>query len=171
MVSRCVGLLIYDGCDKNQINIIMKKFILILFVGLLLGACGDKNTQTNWEYIVISIKGSKIPTPCFGKDIEKYEKASDYHTLIYPDQGDIAQSLNIWGRNGWELVSTYTTVETVYPNFGDEKYHTGIKENTRTEKINFVFKRPVLKKSDTPTSNYSILDEEAAVVEEAVVAE
>ena len=46
------------------------------------------------------------------------------------------------GKEGWELVSTYTEVATVFPNFGNSEYVTGIRENVRTNVVNFVFKRP-----------------------------
>ena len=40
-----------------------------------------------------------------------------------------------------ELVDVYTIEETVHPNFGNEEYVTGLRENTRTASINYVFKR------------------------------
>jgi hypothetical protein len=46
------------------------------------------------------------------------------------------------GDEGWELVDIFEEVETVHPNFGDEDYVTGIRTNTRTQKVTFLFKRP-----------------------------
>ena len=46
------------------------------------------------------------------------------------------------GKEGWELVSTYTETATAFPNFGNSDYVTGIRDNTRTSVVNFVFKRP-----------------------------
>jgi len=50
------------------------------------------------------------------------------------------------GEDGWELVNSYTETNTVHPNFGSSEYVTGIRENTRTSVLNFVFKRPQQKK-------------------------
>lgn len=49
--------------------------------------------------------------------------------------------LNMFGIDGWELVDVYTIVETSFPNFGSEEYVTGIRENTQTSSVNYVFKR------------------------------
>ena len=40
-----------------------------------------------------------------------------------------------------ELVSAYTETGTAFPNFGSSEYVTGIRDNTRTSVVNFVFKR------------------------------
>ena len=45
---------------------------------------------------------------------------------------------------GWELVACYDSIETVFPNFGDDKYVTGLQPNVRTSTVFFVFKRPKL---------------------------
>jgi hypothetical protein len=99
----------------------MKKLFLIAVVGLLSFSCTSK-----WEYKTVSVKG------------EEQETREKFQTNIF-DVSD--ESLNLFGKDGWELVGIYDKVETVYPNFGSEDYHTGIKTNTRTAEINFVFKR------------------------------
>ena len=48
--------------------------------------------------------------------------------------------LNSLGEDDWELSSTYTILETEFPNFRNERYHTGIKTNTRIKTIVYVFK-------------------------------
>ena len=40
-----------------------------------------------------------------------------------------------------ELVQAYTETGTAFPNFGNSDYVTGIRDNTRTAVVNFVFKR------------------------------
>lgn len=86
---------------------------------------------------------------------------------------DPTSELNRLGKEGWELVSTYTTVETKYPNFGNQDYVTGIRENTHTGKINFVLKRRVDKSSgsEKAASQTPAIEEtvEAAVEEEVEV--
>ena len=57
-----------------------------------------------------------------------------------PDQ-KMEKTFNELGKEGWELVSTYTETATAFPNFGNSDYVTGIRDNTRTSVVNFVFKR------------------------------
>ena len=66
------------------------------------------------------------------------ETLADYGALVYGDQ---TAMLNKMGKEGWELVSTYTETATAFPNFGNSDYVTGIRDNTRTSVVNFVFKR------------------------------
>lgn len=97
----------------------MKKLLLFCAISFLLSSCGS----TNWEYKIVSVEG---------KESEKYS----------PREISVSnEDLNLFGKEGWELVDIYTITETVHPNFGDEKYVTGLQPNTRTSKVNFVFKR------------------------------
>lgn len=123
----------------------MRQSICILLLGLLLCACGSSSQK--WEYTILSYQGSIIPQTSSTEDLVEQLSNADYNTasikpLNFPSEAAISDRLNVCGKDGWELVDTYTTVETAYPNFGNEDYHTGIKTNTRTLTINFVFKRP-----------------------------
>lgn len=121
----------------------MKQSIIILLLALVLGACSNKDTAPQqWEYNIVSFPGSKLPTVYSPNDEKALIELSNSQTLHFPEASSIPNSLNLYGKEGWELVSVYTTTETVFPNFGDPSYHTGVKENTRTNTINFVFKRP-----------------------------
>lgn len=110
----------------------MKK-IVSLFGGICLlffsGCSFSFNSQEDkvgWEYKeVIS----------FGNAVIK-----DFGNNLFDSQ---IKGLNELGKDGWELVGVYTTIETVFPNFGNQGYHTGIKSNTRTNKIVYVLKRKV----------------------------
>lgn len=97
----------------------MKKAIFIFTACLMLAACGN----TQWEYKVVSVPGYS---------------SSDYGPMAF---GDETSMLNEMGEEGWELVDTYTETSTAFPNFGNEQYVTGLQPNTRTSRINFVFKR------------------------------
>jgi len=56
-----------------------------------------------------------------------------------------SSALQKLGRQGWELVGTVTDVETSFPNFGNEEYHTGIKSNTHTRTAFLLFKKSRLR--------------------------
>lgn len=99
----------------------MKNLLLITFVGLMLFSCTPK-----WEYKTVSVKGEE-------QEMMSKFKANEF------DVSD--ESLNLFGKEGWELVGIYEKIETVHPNFGNEEYVSGIQPNVRTAEFNFVFKR------------------------------
>ncbi|HEY1046606.1 MAG TPA: DUF4177 domain-containing protein [Bacteroidia bacterium] len=98
----------------------MKKVLLITILGLLISSCSSK-----WEYKVVIVKGTEKEQSKF--DPKKFEITNE--------------SLNLFGKDGWELVNVYPTTETVHPNFGNSEYVTGMQPNVRTSELNFVFKR------------------------------
>lgn len=98
----------------------MKKIFFILILGIGISSCAS-----NWEYKVVTVKGEE-------KEVSKFDS----------NKFDISdESLNLFGKDGWELVDIYETTETVHPNFGNSEYVSGIQPNVRTAGINFVFKR------------------------------
>lgn len=98
----------------------MKKLFMILALVLTMSACSMKS---NWEYKIVTIEA---------------KSESDFAPNTFSIS---SEDLNLFGMEGWELVDVYTTLETVHPNFGNSEYVTGIRENTRTESVNYVFKR------------------------------
>lgn len=98
----------------------MKKIFLILVLGLSIASC-----TTKWEYKVVTVKSTEKEVSNF--DPKKFEVTDE--------------NLNLFGKDGWELVDAYTTTETVHPNFGNSEYVNGIQPNVRTAEINFIFKR------------------------------
>ena len=99
----------------------MKKLFLIAVVGLLSFSCTSK-----WEYKTVSVKGEEQGT------LAKFQ----------PNKFDVSdEALNLFGKDGWELVGIYEKTETVHPNFGNDQYVSGLQPNVRTAEINFVFKR------------------------------
>lgn len=110
---------------KRIIKSISKKGFIPLCLLLFVVSFVSCDKEENWEYKVISISG----TTSFYRDL-------DACTFIDP-----TGQLNALGKEGWELVTTYTEVETKHPNFGNKEYVTGLQPNTRTHKINFVLKR------------------------------
>jgi len=101
----------------------MKKYLIMCFMVAFLASCSNNNP---WEYKVVKVAG--MPA----------EELAEYGALVYGDQ---TAMLNKMGKEGWELVSTYTETATEFPNFGSQDYVTGIRDNTRTSVVNFVFKR------------------------------
>lgn len=93
---------------------------MTIALSLCVGAC-----SSNWEYKVVTVNGTE-------KEAAKFDKKEFALTK---------DSLNALGKDGWELVSTYETTETVHPNFGNSEYVTGLQPNVRTAEINLVFKR------------------------------
>lgn len=100
----------------------MRKILLFICIALFASSCGKKQ----WEYKTISINGQ---TGIYG----------DMSNTTFNDQ---TATFNKLGKEGWELVGTYTEINTAFPNFGSSEYVTGIRTNTRTTVVNFVFKRP-----------------------------
>lgn len=101
----------------------MKKFLFSLCMIAFLASCTNNN---QWEYKVVKVAGKSAKV------------LADYGALVYGDQ---TAMLNKMGEEGWELVSTYTEIATVFPNFGNSEYVSGIRDNTRTCVVNFVFKK------------------------------
>ncbi len=99
----------------------MKKIFLITIIGFFSFSC-----TTKWEYKTISVKG------------EAQETMANFQANKF-DVSD--ESLNLFGKDGWELVAIYEKTETVHPNYGNEEYVSGLQPNVRTAEINFVFKR------------------------------
>lgn len=98
----------------------MKKICFGAVLSLLLLSCSDK-----WEYRIVTVKGKE-------QEITKFEA----------NKFDVSnESLNLFGKEGWELVAVYEKTETVHPNFGNDQYVSGLQPNVRTAEINFVFKR------------------------------
>ncbi|MGM9697714.1 MAG: DUF4177 domain-containing protein [Prevotella sp.] len=102
----------------------MKKVLLLLCMIATLVSCGSKNEQ--WEYKVVKVAGTDA------------EEMAEFGSLVFADQTPM---LNKMGKEGWELVSAYTEIGTSFPNFGNSEYVTGLRTNTRTVVVNFVFKR------------------------------
>lgn len=111
----------------------MKKTLLVCCIAGLLTSCGNKPEM--WEYKVVKVAG------------EDATIMADYGSKVFQDQ---THMLNKMGKEGWELVNTYTEIGTAFPNFGNSDYVTGIRENTRTIVLNFIFKRRALKDATSP---------------------
>jgi len=117
----------------------MRKFIVLLMLVPCL-AWAQKTTapqqpkKQKWEYFIYKLN----PTP---RDYEKEYTIGDYEDKEANFFNPNIEVLDSLGSEGWELVDTYTEVYTLFPNFGQKGYHTGMKENVKVKNICFVFKR------------------------------
>ena len=111
----------------------MKKVLLLFCMIATLVSCGSKNEQ--WEYKVVKVSGTDA------------EVMADFGTLVFADQTSM---MNKMGKEGWELVSTYTETGTSFPNIGRSEDVTGIRDITRTVVVNFIFKRISDGKEESP---------------------
>lgn len=108
----------------------MKKLIFLLVVAsMALGitSCSKKQEESQkWEYKTL-ISWAELPS-----QFDYFSNTS----IPVPEE-----EMNKLGEDGWELVSVYTRIQTVHPNFGNDKYVTGLQPNTRTHGVFYVFKR------------------------------
>lgn len=106
----------------------MKKYYLVFAAALLLFGCGNLD-MIQWEYKVVK----NLPIDGLYR---VGEGAKAINTINISED-----ELNKIGQEGWELVDSYLEMETAFPNFGKEEYHTGIKPNVRPQLLVLIFKR------------------------------
>ncbi|MDE7413088.1 MAG: DUF4177 domain-containing protein [Muribaculaceae bacterium] len=132
----------------------MKKLFYCLILSLLtLVGCNKDDENAKWEYKVVTLGDGSWAH--LSHMITQDTKMEDFFPTLFEDP---TVELDALGEEGWELVNVYTTTETTYPNMGKSEYHTGVKENTRTQTVNFVFKRKKTNdsKSKETTRNSSV---------------
>lgn len=98
-------------------------FLLIL--SIIFYSCSSK--EKSWEYKVVSYSNS----------LSLYRPGEFDDISITPSLDE----LNKLGDEGWQIATSYLEIETAFPNFGNEKYHTGIKSNIRPKRLVIIFKR------------------------------
>lgn len=104
---------------------------ILLFLVICISCFGQNRTRTNtnqrviWEYKVVKVND--------------YFYNNNSHSCAFnpPKFYDQTAMLNEMGNKGWELVNVYTEVSTVFGT-NNNRYN----GNTKTQVINFVFKRP-----------------------------
>ena len=149
---------------KFKIAMKLKKLMLFALAIISLAACSkQEDSQQKWEYKVLTLSESLTIQEQADRVAKTISGRVGFEGMIPIQFEDPVVKLNELGSQGWELVSTYTTAETLFPNMGEANYHTGIKENTRTQTINFVFKRII---SENENNNQNLKDSEKSVVSE-----
>lgn len=119
---------------------LMKKIAILLVVTLLvliggvvlicmqLQANGDqlvKLTEPSYDYQVVSVSND---VPLYDKEGRREISSVKIQEALekYPD---------------WELVDVIEEVETVFPNFGNREYVTGIQSNVRTWRVQLILRK------------------------------
>lgn len=124
------------------------KYLIPCVLAAALTACNNSD-DAKWEYKIIKLSendGKTLQEVAYNTASRAYGSyGSELDARMPIPFSDPTAQLNKAGEEGWELVNVYTTTETVFPNFGNADYHTGIKDNVRTQTVNFVFKRRATK--------------------------
>lgn len=116
----------------------MKGFpVLVVLGALALAACGEKARV--WEYKVVAVHAEGHDRT--GRPAMKFASVTPAET-----------DLDVLGKDGWELASSYLEVETAYPNFGNDSYVTGLQPNVRPQRLVMLFKRIQLKPPSAPSA-------------------
>jgi len=88
--------------------------------------------------MIVSLTRSKVDCWVYKTEIVEGLALGDTNSRVFNMENDTIKSL---GYSGWELCSVVPVTETLFPNFGSEEYHVGIKTNTRTQSLILLFKR------------------------------
>lgn len=150
----------------------LKHLIPLALAAMTLAACNKQN-DTQWEYKIVTLSENLTLQAEADRLAMTMAGRVGCEGMFSINFEDPSSTLNELGEQGWELVSTYTTTETLFPNMGNADYHTGVKTNTRTKTINFVFKRIASKKkADNALSNNGATpkatQEDVLVVEDVI---
>lgn len=105
----------------------MKSLNIFLILTIILTLSGCQNNK-KWEYKVVKISA---------QDYSRTSYEAKWVKSVMPKDS----LLNSYGADGWELTTSYLEVETAFPNFGDEKYVTGLQPNVRPQDVVLIFKR------------------------------
>lgn len=96
--------------------------LLIMTIGMIIFLTRDKTDR--WVYQVRVVEGIGFSS-------------------MYSNTFDVGDVIKEYDYSDWELCAAIPLTETVYPNFGSEEYHIGIKSNTRIKSIVLIFKRKI----------------------------
>lgn len=104
-----------------------KASILVLILVLAINFIRCSSKGKHWEYKIVSVTGAESRD---GSGAFRFQ-------TITPNEEELSRL----GADGWEIATSYLELETAFPNFGNEGYHTGIKENVRPQRLVIIFKR------------------------------
>lgn len=102
----------------------------------------EENSIQKWEYKVLKFDYSDFFTK---REDEEY---AAFYAMTRDMLMPLEDTLSVLGKDGWELISTYTTISTSFPNFGNDQYITGIREQTATRVLTAILKRPYIETNE-----------------------
>lgn len=106
----------------------MKKIICLLMALSPILFCACRQGDPSYEYKILRLKSD------IAENI--YE---DFQSSLFDDP---TSALNRMAKEGWTLDHVYTEVFTTYPNLSTDKRHVaGIRTNTKTLSVYFIFRR------------------------------
>ena len=117
----------------------MRIIFIILSTTLLCGCQKNSTPPARWEYHIEEVENHAID-----QSRDQVSKTPiDYSTMIFLDK-DVgtfdsiknSDKFSALGREGWELATATPLLKTSYPAVDGHPF-------TRTEKVVFVFKRPL----------------------------
>lgn len=120
--------------EANLIQILMtiSSLLILIMTFLIYTSQRVQVAPQQWEYKIIDVFPSELNN-------RTGDGAASFNSIspsIY--------EINALGDEGWELVTSYLEMETAYPNFGNEDYVTGIRENIRPQRLVLIFKKPYI---------------------------
>ncbi len=116
---------------RPLILVLVLVLVTTAFSAFTLGMNRYSPRRITWEYQVVSVCGEGYEHLDSGDAFNQ-----EFIDLTAPD-------LVSYGNDGWELAGCFLEMETAFPNFGNEDYVTGIRDNVRPQRLVLIFKRPV----------------------------
>lgn len=128
----------------------MKKFIwiplslILLGVPLILIGTLGSCTQSRVPVTTVNVLESRWEYKVVDLEAKTHDKSGDA-AIATNDIEVFDDTLDGYGKDGWELVTNYLEMETAYPNLSDNpKYVTGLQPNVRPKRAVLIFKRLVV---------------------------
>ena len=120
---------------KRTISIVLQAFTVAALLALVvfeLRARAEREAEASalralmleprYEYKVVTFAGS---------DESRTGEAAMKPTSIEVDDKELSRL----GSQGWGVVNSFFEMETAYPNFGNDKYVTGLQTNIRPQRL------------------------------------
>jgi hypothetical protein len=104
--------------------------IILAFVGIGVTAASAYKAPVKYQYKVVRANSQSHDRT--GEEAGKFSTIQ----IGQKDMDDL-------GADGWELVGSFLEMETAFPNFGNEKYVTGLQPNVRPQSAVLLFKKPI----------------------------
>ena len=137
---------IYSAISRRQGTVIIVLLCIVVIVAAVLAYVAVTNQFSSPKYEQKSVAVlSQLAAPKYEfKTLEFYGSSANREgagafkfSSINVDEAQ----LNGLGAKGWEVVTSYLEMETAWPNFGSDKYVTGLQPNVRPQRLVVVLQR------------------------------